>query len=258
MSIKQKQHNNISKKIFFSFILLLFCFACSSDKAVKKTQPSMEAFKEANNQIKRKDYEAARELLEKIKVEDTSQKYATLAQIRIGDTYFEEGEYEEAAVEYEFFLDLHPYHKYASYVQYQLAMSFFKRIRTADISYSLAKRALNEFEKLQKRYPRNPYMDVTDRKIKKCKSIFAEYELIVGKFYFKKGSYKSAVQRFNNLLQNYPDSKKESEVLYYLGRSYEGLGERDKAINILTTLVEKFPNTKLSKEAKELIASLTQ
>ncbi len=258
MSLEQKQHNNIPKKFFLSFVILLFCFACSSNKAVKKTslfEPSV-AFKQANEKIEKKAYEAAREILENIKVQDTSQKYTALAQIRIGDTYFEEGLYEEATLEYETFLDLHLYHKYAPYAQYQLAMSFFKRIKTADLSYSPAQRALKEFEQLQRRYPRNPYMDIIEDRIKTCRSILAEYEFYVGKFYFKKGSYKAAAQRFNGLLQNYPHSRKQSEALYYLGLSYENLGERDKAINIFTTLIEKFPATKLSIDAKELIASL--
>jgi outer membrane protein assembly factor BamD len=253
-------HNNVPKRLFLPFIILLFCLACSSDKAVVRDLPfdAGLAFKQANEKIKKRDYEAAREILEDIKAQDTSQKYAALAQIRIGDTYFEEGLYEEAAIEYEMFLKLHPYHKYAPYAQYQLAMSYFKRIKGVDVSYSMAKQALIEFEKLQRRYPRNPYMDIAESRIKKCKSILAEYEFYVGKFYFKKGSYRAAAQRFNSLLQNYPDSKKESEALYYLGLSYEKMGEKDKAINVLTTLIEKFPATKLSGEAKELIASFNK
>jgi outer membrane protein assembly factor BamD len=220
-------------------------------------EPEM-AFKRANERIKKRDYETARELLEDIKAKDASQKYAALAQIRIGDTYFEEGSYEEATIEYETFLELHPYHRYAPYVQYKLAMSFFKRIKSVDVSYSMAKRALAEFEKLQRRYPRNPYMDIVESRIKKCKSILAEYEFYVGKFYFKKGSYKAAIGRFEGLLENYPDSKREPEALYYLGLSYEKLGEREKAINTLTLLIEKFPTVKLSGEAREFIASLNK
>ncbi len=205
--------------------------------------------------IKDRYFEESREILETIKAKDASQKYATLAKIRIADTYFEEGLYEEAAVEYESFVDMHPYHKYASYAEYKLAMSYFKRIKSVDVSYSWARRALKEFEKLQRNYPRNPFMDFTDSRIKMCKRILAEYEFYVGSFYFKKGSYEAAANRFHGMLQNYPGSKKESEALYYLGLSYENLGQREKAVTVLTALIEKFPTIKLSNEAKELIAS---
>jgi len=248
-------------RLILPVIIFLFCFACSSNKALVKKSSDFEpelAFKRANERIKKRDYETARELLEDIKAKDVSQKYAALAQIRIGDTYFDEGLYEEAAIEYETFLELHPYHRYAPYAQYKLAMSFFKRIKSVDVSYSMAKRALAEFEKLRRHYPRNPYMDIVENRIKKCKSVLAEYEFYVGKFYFKKGSYKAAIGRFEGLLKNYPDSKKEPETLYYLGLSYEKLGERQKAIDILTVLIEKFPTLKLSGEARGLLASLNK
>lgn len=251
------------KKYIFYLHLIIFLFvsACSTDKAAMKESSFFEpeaSFSQANDLIKDGDYEAARELLETIKAKDASRKYALLARLRIADTYFEEGSYEEATVEYESFLDIHPYHKHASYAQYKLAMSFFKRIKTVDISYSWAQRALQEFENLRMRYPRNPYMDIIDSRIKKCKSILAGYEFYVGNFYFDKGSYEAAVNRFNRMLEHYPDSKKESEALYYLGLSYENLGQRDRAINTLTALIEKFPSLELSGKAKELISSFNK
>ncbi len=248
------------RKIFISFIALLFVFACSSDKAVKKTPPfeAETVFKEADEKIKKGLYEEARSALETIKTQDASGKYAPLTQIRIGDTYFEEGSYEESAVEYEQFLNIHPHHKYAPYAQYQLAMSFFKKIKTIDVSYSPAQRALQEFEKLLVTYPRNPYVDVVESRIQMCKKILAEYELYVGKFYFKKGSYSAAALRFNRILQNYPDSKEVPEALYYLGLSYNNTAERDKALTAFKTLIEKYPATKLSKEAQDIVISLNK
>jgi outer membrane protein assembly factor BamD len=248
---------DIVKKCLLSIILLLFVFACSLNKTAKDTnvfEPEA-SFKEANDLITKGYYDEAREILETIKAKDATQKYATLAKVRIADTYFEDGLYEEAAVEYESFLDMHSYHKYAPYAQYKLALCYFKRIKTIDVSYSWAHRAWEEFKKLQRNYPRNPYMGVTESRINMCKRILGEYEFYVGNFYFKKGSYKAAANRFEGMLQNYPDSKKESEALYYLGLSYENLGKRDKAVTILTSLIEKFPSIKLTNEAKEIIAS---
>jgi len=234
-------------------------FACSSKKtAVKDTSfdDPVARFEEVNEKINKRDYEKAREILEDIKARDASKEYAAMAEIRIGDTYFEEGEYEAAVNEYRSFLDLHTYHKYAPYAQYQIAMSYYKRISGVDTSYSLAKLALSEFEKLQQQYPRNPYMDITDKRIKLCKDTLAGYELYVGKFYLQKGSYTAAAERFTNLLQLYPDSSAEPEALYHLGLAYKNTGENQKAIDILTTLNEKYPTIKLSQQAKDLIVSL--
>jgi len=251
---------NINTIIVISFYILLLV-ACSSKKDIVKEVPFGQIdllFKKADEMIKKGNLEDARRLLERVKAEDRTQDFAPVAQIKIADTYLQEERYEEAEVEYRSFLDRYARHSYAPYAQYQLAMTYFKRIETVDISYSTAKKALEEFEKLLVEYPRNPYIEVTEQRIKSCRNLLAEYELYVGKFYFKKGSYLSAIQRFDALLKSYPGSKSEAEALYYLGLSYKALGEYEMAVKTLNTLIERFPRIKLSREAGDVIASLNK
>ncbi len=253
-----KKEHRMTCRYFLYLIMFLFVLSCSTDKTAMKEDPLFvpeESFNKANELIKEKKFEEARGVLETIKTKDTSQNYAILARLRIADTYFEDESYDEAVVEYESFLDLYPHHKYASYAQYRLAICFFERIKTVDIGYSWAKRALDEFEKLQIRYPRNPYMDIIDNRIKECLNILAEYEFYVGNFYYKKGSYNAAIGRFKGMVQNYPETSKVPEALYYTGLSYEKLGQRDEAINNLTVLIEKYPTIEFSIESKKLIDS---
>ena len=80
------------KKIFVLFTaLLLLISACSSEKASIKPAPLLDAetlFKQAEEKMKKKYYEEARQILETIKTQDITRKYAALAELRIGDTYF--------------------------------------------------------------------------------------------------------------------------------------------------------------------------
>jgi outer membrane protein assembly factor BamD len=257
MLLLKKEYPKTCQYLLY-FIIFLAVLSCSTDKTAMKEEPLFipeESFNKANELIKEGKHEEAREILENIKTKDTSQNFAILARLRIADTYFEAESYDEAVVEYESFLDLYPHHRYASYAQYRLATCFFERIKTVDIGYSWAKRALDEFEKLQRRYPRNPYMDIIDNRIKECLNILAEYEFYVGSFYYKKGSYNAAIGRFKGMVQNYPETYKVPEALYYTGLSYEKLGQRDEAINSLTVLIEKYPNIEISVESKKLIDS---
>jgi outer membrane protein assembly factor BamD len=250
-----------SSKLILSFFILIIFIACSSDKAAVKKTPITDPtalFEEVKEKIAKRDFEEARSILKNINAWDSSGEYSALTQIRIGDTYYEEAKYDEAVAEYRKFLDLHTYHKYSPYVQYRIAMSYFKRVQSIDTGAYFAQQALDEFMKLRKLYPRNSYRDITEKRIAKCKNILAEYEFYVGKFYMDKGSHKSAVQRFNNMLQKYPDSSIESEVMYNLGLSYMDLGEKEKATEVLTALIEKYPAIKLSAMARELLASLNE
>ena len=255
MTINRKLYNAAGKYLLL-LVLMAAISGCSSLSSRGTAVFDPEAsFKKANDLIEGGHYEDAREVLEDIKARDASRNYATLAGVRIADTYFENREYEEAAAEYENFLGMHPYHKYSSYAQYKMAMCYYRRIGTVDVSYSWAATALEEFEKLLTRYPRNPYIEVVEKRIRACRQILAEYEFYVGKFYFKKGSYEAAALRFDGLVRNYADSKKESDAFYYLALSYENMGRRDEAVNTLSALIKKYPTIKLSVEARALIDS---
>jgi len=242
-------------RLAFIFFLLVFMSACATTEKEPTVFDPESSLNEATEKMKKGYYEEAREILKTIVAKDASQQYALLAKLKIADSYFEDELYEEAVAEYENFLKVHEQHKFSSYAQYHLAMSYFKRIKTPDVSFTAAKRALAEFEKLQRNYPRNPYMDITESRIKSCKRVLAEHEFYVGEFYFKKGSFEAAISRLQALLDTYPGSIKESVALYYIGLSYENLGQRDNAVTTLTTLIHKFPATELSNEAKKLISS---
>jgi outer membrane protein assembly factor BamD len=247
-----------------TFLILLFIplfvSACSKKDAVRET-PEFNAeasLQQANEKILKRRFEEAREILKEIKAKDATGKYSVLAEIKTGDTYFKEGLFEEAAVEYGHFLKVHSHHQYAPYAQHQLAMTFFKRIKTADVSYSLAQRSIEEFEKLLRRYPRNRYVNVVENRIKQCRNILAEHEYYVGRFYFNKDSYSAAAGRFHGMIEDYPDSRKEPEALYYLGVSYMNLGEREQAVQVFTRLLEKYPTNTISREAESLRSSLQE
>jgi outer membrane protein assembly factor BamD len=78
----------------------------------------------------------------------------------------------------------------------------------------------------------------------------------VGVFYYKKGSYSAAIGRFVELLKKYPDYKGEADVLYYTGMSYKNNGEKEKATEYFTRLIEKYPNNKIVKTAKKELAAI--
>ncbi|UCD34380.1 MAG: outer membrane protein assembly factor BamD [Nitrospiraceae bacterium] len=250
----------MSLRFMVSLAVIITLVACSTNKGAEKDAPFIpeEAYNRANELINSGYYDNARELLEKIPAQDTSQKFADLARLRIADTYYEQESYEEATVEYESFLNLYPYHKYGAYAQYKLAMCYFRRIQNVDTGYSWAQRAKTEFENLQRHYPRNPYMDIIENRIRECRNIMAGYELYVGNFYFKKGSFSAALGRFSIILRDYPDSDTVAEALYNSGLAYDNLGERDKAIESLNALITRYPSTELSSKARQLIVSFDQ
>jgi len=240
------------------FILILFMISCSGKKEIKPSEiaDQEKAFVMANELIEKKDYEKARTALFEIKARDTTRKIAPLAQLKIADSYIKEEEPELAITEYKKFLEAYPDHQYAPYAQYQIAMVYFSQIEGPERGYGGAAKALEEFEKLKRMFPRNPYRDTIELRIQKCRNIIAEYEFLVGNFYYKKGSYDAAISRFEELLKKYPDYNRGADVLFYTGMSYKKLGRKDRASEYLTRLIERYPDNRLVTDAKKELTKL--
>jgi len=243
----------------FSVVFVLFFFFSCSGKAPVKVSQEFDAeksFEKANTLIDKKDYAEARTLLLEVKNRDLSKKYAAPAQLRIADSYVKEDEPDLAVAEYRKFLEMYPDHRHASYAQYQIAMVYFNQIEGPERGYGGAAKALAEFEKLKKDFPRNPYKDIVEVRIEKCRNIIADYEFLVGEFYMKKASYHAAIERFTKLLKTSPDYKKQEKVLISLGIAYKKTGQKEKSEDAFKRLLEQYPNSPLAAEAKKELSSL--
>ncbi len=238
-------------------LAILLLISCSGKSAVRTTEEfnAEKFFAKANKLIDEKEYTKARAVLLEVRNRDLTKKFAPLAQLRIADSYLKEDESEQAVAEYRKFLEMYPDHRHAPYAQYQIAMTYFNQIESPERGYSGAAAALAEFERLKQNFPRNPYKDLIDIRIEKCRNVMADYEFLVGEFYMKKESYPAAIERFEGLLKNFPDYKKPEKVLWNLALSCRKAGQEEKAAQYLKSLVEKYPTSPFARDAKKEIAA---
>ncbi|MCE5195091.1 MAG: outer membrane protein assembly factor BamD [Nitrospiraceae bacterium] len=250
-------------KIFKTILLILslaFVISCSGKTSIQPDAKfdAEKTFAKANDLIEKKEYEDARTVLLEIKNRDHTKKYAPLAQLKLADTFLKDEDPDRAIEEYRKFTELYPDHKYASYAQYQIGNIYFNQIDGPERGSGAAFRAMDEFEKLKKMFPRNPYKEIVESRIEMCKDIISDYEFIVGNFYYKKDAYKAAITRFEGLLKKFPETKKEASVLYYLGLSYKALDNKEKAAEYFKRVVEKYPQNNIAYDAKKELSSLNK
>ncbi len=243
----------IMKNLIFLFIIVSLLLPACGKKALKKEE-AFDAEKflvNADKLIANKEYEEARKILVEVKNRDKSKKYAPIAHLKIADSYIKEEEIQPAIEEYRKFVELYPDNRFASYSQYQIAMAYFNQIESPDRGSGAAQKALKEFLLLKEQYPRNPFKETVELRIEKCRNIIADGEFLVGEFYYKKGSFNSAISRFKVLIEQYPEYKRNDEALLLIGKSYQGLKMKDKAAEFFRMLIEKYPTSRFAPEAKK-------
>jgi len=194
---------------------------------------------------------------EQIFLDDTVERhYHPNVIMKRGEAFFDKGEYAEALVEYNHFLDLHRTHVLAPYAAYRIGETHFKKAISIDRDPEPMQQAITALERMRKDFPGSRYDAQAQQKIQECHDWLAQMHLFVGQFYYRRGSYLAAAHRFEQIIKNYPDKPVAPDALYFLAMAYHELGADDWARDNLVLLAEKYPGSKVSKDGKKLLAKL--
>ncbi|MEL0026760.1 MAG: tetratricopeptide repeat protein, partial [Schleiferiaceae bacterium] len=147
------------------------------------------------------------------------------AELRLADSYFMTGQYDNAIKYYNFYL---------SHVPADADYAYFQRALCFGLVDEPAKKA-TALEALVSNFPKSVY--ATD----------AYFEL--GETYMKLDNTAKAESIFTDFIKDYPKSRFIKNAKIALGLIYRTQNKGEKALGAFTSVVEEYPNTPESKEA---------
>jgi outer membrane protein assembly factor BamD len=236
------------------FIFIALFFSCSKKNIRPVVEPD-PLYNEAMQLFNNGKYEKASKKFLEFKNRFPFDKRIIEVEIKYCDSLYKAEEYAEAEVAYLDFIKLHPKHKLVAYAYYQLGMVQFKQISTIDRDQSKLYNAYKYFSILLEKFPNTNYAIIANHRVLECKRKIAKNNFYVGYFYFKQGKYKAAIARFERILTKYPGFI-DDKVLYYLGKCYIDINEKDKGKTVLNKLVEKYPKSRYTFRAKQILKKM--
>jgi outer membrane protein assembly factor BamD len=195
--------------------------------ADEEEKPPAQLMAEGSENLEAGYYEAATDAFQKLKDRYPYSQYAVAAELKMADALFRRELYEEAYVAYSDFEKLHPKNPEIPYVIYQRGMCHFEQISAIDRDQAGTLKAIEEFERLVKRFRRDKYARRAGLKIRKCYIYLARHELYIGDFYFRAKNYRAAADRYRYVLEHYPDLGQYHEALESLNKAKEKLAEQE-------------------------------
>ena len=172
------------------------------------------------------------------------------------ESFFEKESYAEAIVEYKHFLDLHQNHTLAPYAQYKIGVSHYKQFRTVDRDPEPLIKAISGFERLLKEFPGSRYEAEAKETILTCKGQLVQRHLMVGKFYYKRGSYLAAAHRYEKVINEFPELETTGDAMFHLAKTYQELGIEEWTQEWLVALIRQYPKSPYHSPAQSLLASI--
>jgi outer membrane protein assembly factor BamD len=191
--------------------------ACVS-KPVDESDPK-DMYEDAEVDIEGNRYLLALDKLRVVRSKFSYSNYGALAQLRIGDVYFLQDSFPEAAVAYEGFYELYPKHAKAPYALFRAGESHYSDIPgTISRDLKSAENAIQWLGTYLSRYPRGEFADRARNLRQLAYDKLAEKELDTAKFYLKREKHPAARGRLEKLLELYPGSSFADEARALLER----------------------------------------
>ena len=219
-------------KLLFPLVMLSFICGCSTIKGwfskKPKDQPPDVLAEQGIKDLKKKKYEDAIETFEKVKDRYPYSDQALLAQIKLADAYFYKKKYDEALQAYKDFEKLHPTNKAVPYCIYRQGLCYYRQRSTIDRDQTFTTKAMEEFQRLKKKYPQCDYIPKADKCIAQCRKDLGEHEFYIAEFYYKTKRYQAALERYQTVVQEYPELPEKAEAQAHIEELQGILATADK------------------------------
>ena len=260
---KQTEKQKRRKMVAYGLLLFLIVLSISCGKKETAIDPAIASNDEllfnSGMEAIEKDPEKGRLYLRQVIDSFPKSFYAQRAKLAIADSYFEKGDEGSmiiAASEYREFISLFPLSPSASYAQYQIGMTFYKKALKPGRDQTKTEQALLEFKKVITNYPLSDEAKQTEEKIKDCEERLAAHTLSIGELYYKRAAYKASTSRLIDILTGYPNFSEMDKVYFYLGDSYYKWEKIEESIPYFRKLITDFPESKYAKKATKRIEEI--
>ncbi len=226
----------LKKKLLILIILLFVLNSCSKEiqtKSIIKEKSLelqvLEAYREGKEALEGGDVIFAAKKFNEAEVLFPQSEWAPRSSLMAAYSYYIQDYYGDAIAELERFIKVYPLHKNLDYAYYLLAISYFEQIVDEKKDVGAIKNAKRTFEIILKRYPNTDYALDADFKMGLINDILASKEMYIGRYYFEKKKWISAINRFRTVIDDYETTIYTAEALHRLVEVYYTLGLVDEA-----------------------------
>ena len=234
--------------------LLALCIAASTSCSLfRRQEPTSEQgiFEKGYRYFERGKNTQAAELFNRLLEQYPRSRYRTRTQILLAEAYFRDKLYEEAKFLFSHFVQLHPAHEDAELAYFRLGDCDFEQMRGEDRDQSFTVGALHAYERALSLYPLNPRRQEVEERVRSCKERLAEHEYTIARFYLKTKRYRSAAERFQFMVEWYPEGELADDALFFLGEAHRRLEEDEDAAQAWNQLISQYPQSRYCDDAED-------
>jgi outer membrane protein assembly factor BamD len=223
--------------------------ACGSSRPVWEGLSADSLLAYGTEQLEDRDWDEAIAALQQFTYQFPSHAGYEQARYRLGEAFFGKGEYITAASEFARVSTDFPSGEYSDDARFKVCESYAELSPKPQLDQQYTVAALDHCAAFTTYFPDSPLAPRATEIAQEMRNKLAHKIYMAGDYYMKINAFDSAVQYFNQALDEYPDSDIAPKLLFRLYEAYTELGYREEAQSARERLVRDFPN---SEEARRI------
>ena len=223
-------------KFLLSFFFILILVSCSKEEARKSVIKEksldlqvLETYEEGMNYLEEGDALYAASKFNETELLFPQSEWAPKSALMAAYAYYSQDYLKDAIAELDRFLKVYPKHKNLDYVYYLLAVSYYEQIVDEKKDLQSIIKAKQYFEIVIRDYQKTSYALDAEFKIDLINDILAAKEMYIGRYYFEKKKWISAINRFQTIINDYETTIYAEEALHRLVEVHYIIGLKDEA-----------------------------
>jgi outer membrane protein assembly factor BamD len=238
--------------------LVITCFLSCGKARVGEIPTPSQNLHNAINLYDNEDYLKAEQEFSTITLNYPGSVVVDSAEFYLGLTHFALKEYILAASSFQRVVMQYPRSPLVPESQFRIGECYYlmSPFYALDQEYTL--KAVEELQKYLEDYPDHQQRQQAEQYLLKCREKLAKKEYSSGVLYLKIEAYNSAIVYFDEVLNNYYDTKYAPLALYNKGEALRKDNQPAQAIEIFTLFLTKYPNHYYKARAQERLNGLTK
>src|ERR1700759_5274130 len=218
--------------------------ACGgSNKEAYVEKPVDDLYNKAMDELVEERYATAAKTFQEVESQHPYSVWATKSQLMSAYALYEAGNYGEAILAADRFIQLHPGHRDIAYAYYLKAISYYVQIVDVGRDQKTTALALKALEDVVRRFPDSKYARDARLKLDFTRDHLAGKEMEIGRYYLRRGDYLAAMNRFKRVIENYQTTTHVPEALERLVECDLALGLNKEAQENAAVLGYNYPGS---------------
>lgn len=170
----------------------------------------------------------------------------------LGEAYFGNDEYLTAASEFVRLATDYPSGEYADDARFMACDAYYRLSPDPELDQEYTRAAIDHCSALSTYFPASEFAPKAQERVRDLYEKLAMKLYLNGDYYYKRHAYDSSIIYFEDVLDQFPNTRAAPRALLRLIQVYRRLGYREEMEAARERLVSQYPDSEEAREAREI------